>query len=154
MIHKKSGKIYLLVHAGLLVLILLFPLYRLIASWMPASLTGCLIHDRFFLYCPLCGGTRAVSAILRLDFAAAFANNAFVVLLFFFALALDVWALIRLLRGHTNLLPLPSWVWIVLVVVMLSYAVLRNYLMISHGIDPVGDLGPIWKALRQHRTNP
>lgn len=149
MIHKKSAKIYVLVHAGLLVLILLFPLYRLIASWMPSVLTGCLIHDRFFLYCPLCGGTRAVSAILRLDLAAAFANNAFVVLLFFFALALDAWALIRLLRGRTNLLPLPNWVWIVLLAVMLLYAVLRNYLMIEHGIDPVGDLGPIWKALKK-----
>ena len=149
MIHKKTGKLYLLIHAGVLLLILLFPVYRLIASRMPSSLTGCLIHDRFFLYCPLCGGTRAVSAILRLDFAEAFANNAFVVLLFFLVLVLDAWALIRLLRGHTNLLPLPSRVWIVLVAVMLFYALLRNYLMIAHGIDPVGDLGPIWKVLKK-----
>lgn len=149
MINKKSGKIYLLVHACLLTLLFLFPLYRIVAERIASPLMGCLIHDRFFLYCPLCGGTRAVSALLRFDLAAAFANNAFVVILVFLALALDVWALIRLLRGHRNLLPLPGWVWIVLAVAMILYAVLRNYLMIAHGIDPVGDLGVFWKALKR-----
>ena len=149
MINRKSGKIYLLVHACLLAAVLLFPLYRIVAERITSHLMGCLIHDRFFLYCPLCGGTRAVSALLRLDLATAFANNAFIVILAILALAFDVWALIRLLRGHDNLLPLPGLVWIAFAVAMILYAVLRNYLMIVHGIDPVGDLGAFWKALKK-----
>ena len=148
MIHKKSGRIYLLLHTILLAVLLAFPVYRAVAQRLSSVFMGCLIHDRFFLYCPLCGGTRAVSALLRFELAEAFSYNAFVVLLVFFAIALDVWAFVRLLRGHANLLPIPGWGWIVLVVLMILYGVLRNYLMIAHGIDPVGDLVAFWNILR------
>ena len=149
MIQKKAGKIYLLVHIALLAAMLVFPLYRAVAKSVSSVVMGCLIHDRLFLYCPLCGGTRAVSALLRLEIAEAFSYNAFVVLLVFFALVLDVWAFVRLWRGHSNLVPLAGWVWIVLAVLLILYGVLRNYLMIAHGIDPVGDLGIFWNALRR-----
>ena len=149
MIQKKSGKLYLLVHAILLAAILAFPIYRAVAQRISTVFMGCLIHDRFFLYCPLCGGTRAVSSLLRMEIAEAFSYNAFVVLLVIFALCLDVWAFVRLVRGHTTLVPLPGWVWIVFAVLLILYGVLRNYLMIAHGIDPVGDLGIFWNALRR-----
>lgn len=149
MIQKKSGKIYLLVHIALLAAILAFPLYRAVAQRISTVFTGCLIHDRFFLYCPLCGGTRAVSSLLRLEIAEAFSYNAFVVLLVIVAIGLDVWAFVRLLRGHTNLLPLPGWIWIVFAVLLILYGVLRNYLMIARGVDPVGDLGVFWNGFRQ-----
>lgn len=145
---KKAWQYYLLIHAGLLVLVLLFPLYRRVLALLPSAFGGCLVHDLFFLYCPLCGGTRAVSAILRLDFAAAFAHNALVVILILLILVLDLWVLIRLLRGNTARLRLPKRSWIVLLVILLAYAVLRNYLMIAHGIDPVGDLGAFWKVFK------
>ena len=149
MIQKKSGKIYLLVHIALLAAILLFPLYRSVAQRISALFTGCLLHDRLFLYCPLCGGTRAVSSLLRLEIAEAFSYNAFVVLLVIVAIGLDVWAFVRLVRGHTNLLPLPGWIWIVFAVLLILYGVLRNYLMIARGVDPVGDLGVFWNGFRQ-----
>lgn len=149
MIHKKVGKLYLLAHVILLAAILAFPIYRAVAQGIASGFTGCLIHDRLFLYCPLCGGTRAVSALLRFELAEAFAYNAFVVLLVFLAVVLDVWAFVRLLRGHANLLPIPGWGWIVLAVLLVLYGVLRNYLMIAHGIDPVGDLGVFWNAVRR-----
>lgn len=148
MIQKKSGKLYLLVHAILLAAILAFPIYRIVAKKISSVFMGCLLHDRFFLYCPLCGGTRAVSALLRLELADAFSYNAFVVLLVVFALVLDIWAFVRLLHGHSNLLPLPGWIWIVLAVLLTLYGVLRNYLMIAHGMDPLGDLVTFWNILR------
>lgn len=144
MIDKKAGKIYLWVHVLLAVVLLLFPLYRSVAEYLTRFTVGCFLHDRLFLYCPLCGGTRAVAALLRLDLAEAFADNALVVVLAFFAVILDIWALTRLLRGKKDLLPLPGWVWVVMVVVLVVYGVLRNYLMIAHGIDPTGDLGIFW----------
>ena len=143
---RRSVKIYLWVHIAAVTALCLFPLYRLIADYLARFVSGCMIHDHFFLYCPLCGGTRAVEALLRFDLVTAWNNNAFVVLVAFAVLVLDLVALIRLLCGCQKILPIPDWSWIVAVVLMILYAVLRNYLMIAHGYDPVGDLGAFWRG--------
>ena len=148
MIDRKAAKIYIWFHVGAVAAILLFPLYRYLMGLIPDSVTGCFLHDRLFLYCPLCGGTRAVSALLRLELVAAWRCNALVTVGVFFVLAADVLALVRLLRGKERLLPIPGWGWITAAVVMVLYAVLRNYLMIAHGYDPMGDLGRIWQMLK------
>ena len=133
----------------LLLLLLLFPLYRAVVSHLTPLVSGCVIHDRLFVYCPLCGGTRALTALLRFDLLAAFRFNFFVAFTAVLAVVLDLIALIRLLRGKERLLILPNWGWVALALFMIVYAVLRNYLMIAHGIDPVGDLGIFWNALRR-----
>ncbi len=126
--------------------IALFPVYRWILSLVNEDKLGCFLHDRLFIYCPLCGGTRAVESLLRLDFVGAFRANAVVVILILLLIALEIVALVRLLRGHERLLPLPRWSWIVLLVLLLGFAVLRNWLMIARGIDPTGDLGQVWNG--------
>ena len=135
---------YLVIHAIILAGILLFPLYRSLAASITRYLFGCFVHDFCFLYCPLCGGTRAVAALLRLDLLAALRYNAFVALSAVVLLIMDVVALFRLIAKKERVLPLPSWSWIPFVTLLLIYAVLRNYLMIAHGYDPTGDLGYIW----------
>ncbi len=149
MINRRSARRYLLFHAGLLLLLLLFPLYRAVASHVTQFVTGCVIHDRFFVYCPLCGGTRALDALLHFDLLAALRFNSFVAFAAVLAVVLDLIALARLLRGESRLLIFPNWAWIALAVLMLVYAILRNYLMIAHGYDPVGDLGGFWQAIRK-----
>ncbi len=146
-IQRRTAKWYLLVHVAFLAAVFLFPVYRTLAEKISGIFTGCIVHDRLFLYCPLCGGTRAVAALLRLDLASAWNYNAFVTLAAIAAVILDLVALIRLLRGKKRLLPLPACFWIILVVVMVLYAVLRNYLMIAHGYDPAGDLLFFWRAV-------
>ena len=126
--------------------IALFPVYRWLLSLVNAEKLGCFLHDRLFLYCPLCGGTRAVGELLRLNFVGALRANALVVLLIVCLLVADTVALVRLLRGHERLLPLPNRSWIFLLVLLLGFAVLRNWLMIAYGIDPTGDLGWIWNG--------
>ena len=146
MIDRKARKVYLWLHVGIVAVILLFPMYQFLMRLIPDAVTGCVLHDRLFLYCPLCGGTRAVGAILRLDFAEAWRCNALVTVGVFILLAVDLLALARLLRGKQRLLLIPGWGWIAAVILMVLYAVLRNYLMIAHGIDPTGDLGRVWQV--------
>lgn len=143
-INQKSAKRYLRVHLGMLVALLLFPLYRFLTDRLPSFLIRCFLHDRLFLYCPFCGGTRAVEALLHLDFSTAFSANPLAVVLIGAALVLDLVALIRLLRGRECLLPLPFAWWILPLVLAIGYAILRNWLMIAHGYDPLGDLGAFW----------
>ena len=141
---KRRWTRYLVVHAVILFGVLLFPVYQSFTSRLSRLVSGCVLHDFCFLYCPLCGGTRAVSALLRMDFVEALRYNAFVVVAVLAVAVMDVVAFVRLLRKKERILPLPSWSWIPFVALLVVYTVLRNYLMIAHGYDPTGDLGFIW----------
>ncbi len=143
-INRKKGKVYLWIHVAIVAVCLLFPLYRYVMRLIPRNWLGCFVHDVLFLYCPLCGGTRAVASLLRFDLIGAFQCNAYVTLLVVVLLVLDILALVRLMQGKDRLLPVRRWLWILLIILLPLYCILRNYLMIAHGIDPVGDLGVIW----------
>lgn len=138
---------FLMLHAAALIGAIILPLYMKVASWLGSLFGGCIMH-RFFIYCPMCGGTRAVAALVRFDFLAAWNYNAFVVLLAFVVLALDVWAWVRYAQKKEPLIVLPKWIWIVFVVALVAFFVLRNCLMIFWGIDPTGDLVYFWDAIR------
>ncbi len=141
---KSSVRRYLFFHIGVLAALCAFPLYRALTSNLPSFFTRCVLHDRLFLYCPLCGGTRALEAILHGDLALAFAYNPYVIVLGLVAIALDAVALVRLLRKKEPLLPYMRYAWVVFLVSAVLFAVLRNYMMISGGYDPIGDLGSFW----------
>lgn len=138
---------FLLGHLIALIGVLMLPVYRQLTDCLPSNLSGCALHDYLFIYCPVCGGTRAVEAILRLNFVAAFQWNAYVTLLVLLILSLDVIAWIRYARKKEPLLRIPAWGWIAFVLSLIGYFILRNYLMIAHGIDPTGDLGAFWKVV-------
>ncbi len=141
-------KRFLWIQAALLLAALGFPLYRYLTGLTPDFLSGCLFHDYLFLYCPLCGGTRAVSELLRLHLVSAFSYNALVVLLVGILLVADLIAWIRFLARREPILRIPRYTWVLLLILLFSYAILRNYLMIAYGMDPLGDLVGFWNAIR------
>ena len=134
-------------HGAAILGVLLFPLYVKITSYLGGIFGDCLMH-RFFIYCPLCGGTRALAALLRFDLVTAWNCNAFVVILAFVAIGIDVWAWVRYFQKKEPLVILPNWTWIVFCASLVFYLILRNVLMIFFGIDPTGDLGFFWEAIR------
>lgn len=143
---EKHRRRFLWCHAALLLSIPLFFLYRFVMTLLPRRLSGCILHDFLFLYCPVCGGTRALSALLRLDLLAALRYNAFVVFVFFVFLVLDGIAWARFFQKRTPLFRISAPFWICAAVLLVAFGVLRNYLMIAHGIDPIGDLLPLWQV--------
>ena len=144
---KLRHPMFLGLHAAAIIGAILFPLYVKVANYVSSVLGGCLMH-RFFIYCPLCGGTRAVAALIRFDFAAAWNYNAFVVILVAVALGLDVWAWVRYFQKKEPLIILPKWSWFVFCSALVIYFILRNVLMIFFGIDLTGDLVYFWDAIR------
>ena len=54
------------VAAGLTVV--LFPFFRVGATAVFSVIPVCILHDWLHIYCPLCGGTRAVDAMLHFHF--------------------------------------------------------------------------------------
>ena len=138
---------FLAMHGVAIIGAILFPLCMKVSAWLAGVFGGCLMH-RFFLYCPLCGGTRALAALIRFD-ASAWNYNAFVVILAVIALGIDIWAWVRYFQKKEPLVIFPQWAWIAFCAVLVFYFILRNVLMIFFGIDPTGDLVYFWDAIRE-----
>ena len=144
---KRQTKQYITVNVLLLGLCLLFFVYRSIMSRLPTMLSGCMMHDFFKIYCPLCGGTRAVSSLLQFDFVSAVRYNLFVVAMIVAVIFADIRAGVRLLKGKEKLFLCPLRVWIAAIIFFVLFAVLRNVFMIWLGYDPTGDLGVFWNHI-------
>lgn len=146
MLERSAKKFYVLAHVLALASVLLFRRVVSSASVLLHPFVGCFLHDFLHLYCPFCGGTRAVSALLRLDLLAAFRYNAFVCVFAFCVVVWDLMTLIRMLRKQVKWWSVPHWSWIALVIFFCAFFVLRNLLMIFCGYDPTGDLGIFWTS--------
>ena len=131
-------------HILLIAAALGFPLYRRLTLGIRLPFAGCLTHTLLHLYCPLCGGTRAVEALLHLQIGEAWRYNPLVVFGAVVALVAEGIAWGRFFAKKKPLLPLPQRWWILPAAVFVAYFLLRNLLMILWGIDPTGDLGSFW----------
>ncbi len=99
----------------------------------------CPLHDLLRIYCPLCGGSRAILSLLRFDLPTAFRSNPAVllslpVLLFYYVRALVVFA-----RGGVFSFRLPRKWTVALISLFAAFFVLRNVLLLFFGVDPAGD---------------
>ena len=144
---KLRHPLFLALHGAAILAAFFLPLYIKVVNWLGGIFGGCLMH-RFFIYCSLCGGTRAVAELTRFHFIEAWNYNALVVILCVVVLALDVWAWVRYFQKKEPLIILPRWSWITACVLLVIYFILRNVLMIFFGIDPTGDLGYFWDAIQ------
>ncbi len=142
---RLGWKVFIIVNASLLALLLLFPVYLFAVSLLPEFMTGCTMHDFMHIYCPVCGGTRAVSSLLHFNLLQALRENAGVVLLFFVFLGYDIAAFVRLIQKKKVIVKFPLWFLISLPSVLVAWYVLRIALLVFWGIDPTGDLGAFWR---------
>ena len=122
-----------------------FVLIALALRKINSSITYCLFYDLFHLYCPLCGGTRAVFSILRLDIASACMQNAFLLYLIAATVYYDVSVAIKLLSGKRDAFRVQKWMLVTTCAFCLVFFIVRNLMMIAFGIDPLGDLIGFWR---------
>lgn len=102
----------------------------------------CAMHDILHLYCPLCGGTRAVRAVLALDLRTAVSLCPTVLFFLPVALVFDLCALTALLRGRPQA-RLFHVAWRTTALWLLFGTAFRNVLLFL-GKDPAGDLAAFW----------
>ena len=120
---KKRLLRVILIACGLLVLLVGYGLFY--------NATGfgihCMLHKTTGLECPGCGLTRAIAAVVRLDFAAAFDFN----LLWPLYAAYFLWgsismAAVYVKRGEAGVLPGKTWMHAILLALVVGYGILRN----------------------------
>ena len=104
--------VLLVLGAAVCIVLLLVPPGSAHAKWLPK----CMFHQLTGLYCPGCGATRALSAMLHGDVKASLHNNA----LLFPLLALIVFLL---MKPETSLKQPFA---ITIVAVVLAFTILRN----------------------------
>ena len=129
---------FLLVHLA----ILLYGVFILLLLSVSRRIGGgyfCLSHDLLRIYCPFCGGTRALSSLFRLDLLSALCSHAALVITLPLLVFLDARALCLILFGREDRRLFPTWARITVISLFLVYFILRNLLMLTVGFDPTGD---------------
>ncbi len=102
-----------------------------VAYYLWYEITGfaipCLIHSFFHVYCPGCGVTRMLLAIVSLNFYEAFRYNPLLFLLLPVAIMLFGNYLYTTYKNQTPLYQkLPNSFWITLIIILIIYGVMRN----------------------------
>lgn len=114
--------------------------YLSLAVQMPA-LFACRFAHNLHLYCPGCGGSRALYALLRLDFLASLAANPALLL----GLAVLGYYAVAFFRHGRRRGRVSVWPAILFAAFLVAYFLLRNILLVFAGFDPLGDMIKYWR---------
>ena len=129
---KKQWIIFLAVKGILLFAVLMFPLYVKLVKALPTFECGMLML--FNLYCPSCGGTRAVASLLEFDILASLKYNPIVVVSALILVIYEVAMIFHLIKGGDREFFIKPWMVFAFTGFWFTYFVLRNVLLLL-GID-------------------
>ena len=142
---KKLIGQFFLMNAALVLAAVAFLLIALLKQRVYLPIFECVTYKFFHLYCPLCGGTRAIFALLEFDLISAIKYNSFLFYLALAFIAYDIKACIWAFNGKIDAFVVPKWLVWVTSVLFVAFFIGRNLLMIAWGIDPIGDLVGCWR---------
>lgn len=136
---KEQWTIFICLHSGLLLSLLILPPYLFVTSILPTEL--CSMVKLMGLYCPLCGATRAFYALLHFDILNSLRYNPIVIMFILAFIAYDIPLIVHLIKGKTRKSIVKPWMVITPLVIWGVYLILRCVLLIWE-IDLVGDIFP------------
>ena len=101
---------------------------------------GCFVRRKFHIYCPGCGGTRAVIALLKFDFRQSLYYNPIVILLCLYVFLMIIFKITEIIypekqKHYRERIILGR----ILMIFIVSFAIIRNYLFVFWGIDMLGN---------------
>lgn len=104
---------------------------------------GCFIKKLFHIYCPGCGGTRALSSMIRLDIMSSLRQNPLVLFLLSVVLyydAINIGATITGREPSEKTKKLAAVLSYIFMISVIAYFVIRNTALIFFRIDPLSDI--------------
>lgn len=120
-----------LIHTAISLVLLVavyFGFYRITGLAIP-----CVFYEVTGWYCPGCGISRTLLAILSGDFYQAFRYNPLLfILLPFAAIFFANWAYAKYNDRTSWCEKIPEWVWVTLAIIIVIYGVLRNLPMFGY----------------------
>lgn len=146
--HKEGFIVFLTVNIIILCVVAVFPFYcKYMWEGAGKDSSTCRMIEYLHLYCPVCGGTRAVWYLLHLDIVKAFIYSPVVVVCAAVFAYCDVRALIALLKDQRRIMYLNSAMVCLIIGTLIGVWIIRNILLITVGYDPLGDIGDFWKVI-------
>lgn len=101
----------------------------------------CLFKEMYSLYCPGCGGSRALRAFLRLDFVSSFIYYPPITVGFLTVLYFDIRTLVALVKRDEGYFKISRYLYFLSIPAsMILFFILRNILLLRLGYDPLGDI--------------
>lgn len=101
----------------------------------------CLFKEVTHLYCPACGGTRAVIALIHLNFKRTLYCNPTVLYVFVMLLwCMAGFILKKIFHKQIKVLKPRLWMLITGLILFIGFAVIRNIVVYKYGYDYLGDL--------------
>ncbi len=98
------------------------------ALWLAENiLPECVTYSEFGIYCPGCGLTRCILAVMNGDILLAIRNNAAVMALILFVILFYGEIVLFSFGKDVHLLPRNVWFWVTFGVLCALYIVLRNF---------------------------
>lgn len=107
--------------AGILLILLREPILTL-TPYIPS----CFLYSKLHLYCPACGNTRSVSALLHGDIITSLQYNITPVLILLLAALTYIEFAAASFGKPIRLLPRKLWFYLILIALMLIYYITRN----------------------------
>ena len=119
--------------------------YLTAAKNFPMFFWPCGLKEYCHLYCPGCGGTHAVEALLRLDIVESFLYNPLVLYMVVCLLYYLFKTIVQLKKqnGNAYFAVHLGFLW-VFVGLMVGIFIIRNFLLVQFQIDYLGELAQYW----------
>lgn len=134
---KRITILFLAVNLGILAISLI---YALVFTLCP-ELFACAFKESLHIYCPGCGGSRAVTRLLSLDIIGSFICFPPLYFAIGAIMELDIKMLISIIRNDAELLRrYRPTAFIIFGAVLIIHFILRNVLLVGFGIDTLGDI--------------
>lgn len=128
---------------GNIIAISILALFVLLSLALKELDIKCVIASNSYMYCPGCGGTRAVFSMLHFDFISALRYNIVVPLIGVLYLYYNIGAIISIIKGKEGFFNkkqlIPIYVFIGIVI---ANFIFRNILLWGFRIDLIGDFIP------------
>lgn len=142
-----TKKQFLFLNIAILFIPLLAGVYLSATDRFPLLFPPCGLKTYFHLYCPGCGGTHAVSALLHLHPVKSFLYNPLVLYMAACLIYYDIKTAFQLIRQHGNAyFPIHlGFLWAFLII-MITFCIIRNVLLVQYGIDYLGELANYWQS--------
>ena len=134
---KQQWIIFASINFSVLVLLIVFWFYWKYIMNLPFN--KCNMVEVLHLYCPACGGTRAVGAILRFDILSAFKYNPIVPIGAAGFVVYEAVMIKHLITKTERDYFIKPWMIYVILIIWAVYFVVRNILLFC-GIDLIGDI--------------
>ena len=133
---KKRLILFLIINFSLIFAALsLVRIARCVSGTPIAKLTECPSRIFLGLYCPFCGGTRAMSELLRFNIISSLIYNPAILPSVISFGIYDIIALRAILKDREYVLHIHKWVWICIVALLILNWLVRNLLLIVWKID-------------------